>query len=406
MMKVVLGIITATAVLFGPALTMIGVGVLVNPALVNTELCATSTITLSGSIPASLTATTTGGAAMTLDQTQLDRAATIITVGSHTSGVGTTGLLIALMAALTESNLRMLANTTAYPESADYPHDGDGSDHDSLGLFQMRPAAGWGSVAQLMDATYQAAAFYGGPTGPNHGSPRGLLDVPNWKSLSLGAAAQAVEVSAFPDRYASYEPVARTILAALTGTTATAATDATDAASGGGCSVSGDAQQLAQTLVDAHANGTFKTLAPEMFTQEIEPTANGTVTTKCRIDTRVLQMIVLTLNKFGSVGISDLGRPCVGSTLDCPSSPHCSTPDLAVDFTSVGGQALNGSNSADVALLHYLDTILPDGSWAGQSECRTSAGDAVQLDHIGQFPDTCNHQHIDIRSAGTAPLSP
>jgi murein DD-endopeptidase MepM/ murein hydrolase activator NlpD len=110
----------------------------------------------------------------------------------------------------------MLANTSAYPDSADYPNDGDASDHDSLGLFQMRHASGWGTVKELMDPAYQVRAFMGGPTGPNYPSPRGLLDIPNWKSLSKGAAAQAVEVSAYPDRYANWEPVAGAILAALT----------------------------------------------------------------------------------------------------------------------------------------------------------------------------------------------
>jgi hypothetical protein len=111
------------------------------------------------------------------------------------------------------------------------------------------------------------------------------------------------------------------------------------------------------------------------------------------------------MQHFGSVGISDLGRPCVGSTLDCPSSAHCTIADLAVDFISVGGQGLNGSNSADIALLKYLDQILPDGSWAGQSECRDAQGDPIPLDHIGQFADTCNHQHIDIRGIGSTPLT-
>jgi hypothetical protein len=67
------------------------------------------------------------------------------------------------MAALTESTLRMLTNTGTYPESANYPNDGNGSDHDSLGLFQMRPQSGWGTVAELMDPNYQARAFFGGP---------------------------------------------------------------------------------------------------------------------------------------------------------------------------------------------------------------------------------------------------
>src|SRR5690606_32536944 len=106
--------------------------------------------------------------------------------------------------------------TGAYPESGNYPNDGNGSDHDSLGLFQMRPQSGWGTVAELMDPQYQARAFFGGPTGPNYPSPRGLLDIPGWQQMDPGEAAQAVEVSAYPDRYRNYEPVAEAILSALT----------------------------------------------------------------------------------------------------------------------------------------------------------------------------------------------
>ena len=124
-------------------------------------------------------------------------------------------MTVALMAALTESSLRVLANTMTYPESGTYANDGNGSDHDSLGLFQMRPEAGWGTVAQLMDPTYEARAFYGGPTGPNYPSPRGLLDIPRWQQMSDGQAAQSVEVSAYPYRYANYQPVAEAIITAL-----------------------------------------------------------------------------------------------------------------------------------------------------------------------------------------------
>jgi len=181
--------------LLGPALPLLAVAVLANPAAKAT--CVTSNLVV-GPIPESLKATTSDGTTITLDRTQLTHAATIITVGARTPDITRDGIVIAVMAALTESRLRMLANTAAYPDSASYPHDGDGADHDSLGLFQMRPAAGWGSVGDLMDPTYQARAFYGGPTGPNHASPRGLLDITNWQALSLGEAAQAVEVSAYP----------------------------------------------------------------------------------------------------------------------------------------------------------------------------------------------------------------
>ncbi|MGO1183964.1 MAG: M23 family metallopeptidase [Micrococcaceae bacterium] len=211
-----LGLAALAAVLLAPMLVLVSIGVLMNPA----AHAACTTLggggLLVGNIPDSLTVTTADGTRFTLNRQQLTHAATIITVGNGIDAVGRPGIQIALMAALTESTLRQLANTGAYPESGSYPNDGNGSDHDSLGLFQMRPAAGWGTVAELMDPTYQAKAFFGGPTGPNYPSPRGLLDIPAWQDMDPGEAAQAVEVSAYPDRYRNYAPVAETILTTLT----------------------------------------------------------------------------------------------------------------------------------------------------------------------------------------------
>lgn len=218
----------ATFILLAPMLGLLSIGVLVNPAVLNQANCIASGVIL-GPIPDSLQVTMRDGYTFTLNKQQLTHAGTIITVGANAPGVGRDGILIALMAALTESTLRQLANTGTYPESGNYPNDGNGSDHDSLGLFQMRPQSGWGTVAELMDTTYQARAFYGGPDGPNHPSPRGLLDIPGWQQMDKGEAAQAVEVSAYPDRYQDYEPVARTILDTLTRNS-----------SGGGSGVPGD----------------------------------------------------------------------------------------------------------------------------------------------------------------------
>ncbi|WP_312875984.1 C40 family peptidase [Arthrobacter terrae] len=134
------------------------------------------------------------------------------------------GIVIALMMALQESGLQMLANTSV-PESLNLPHDGLGSDHDSVGSAQQRPSAGWGSVAELMQPAYNAEAFYGGPQGPNRGSPRGLLDVPGWRQMDNGAAAQAVQGSAFPERYAKWQPEAEAILAGLGASTTPPACD-------------------------------------------------------------------------------------------------------------------------------------------------------------------------------------
>ena len=206
----------AALVLLAPLVGLVSVGLLMNPATVS---CAAPAGRFQvGDVPEELTATTRNGETITLGRAELTHAATIIETGSGIEGVGRDGILIALMAALTESRMRMLANTSVYPESGDYPNDGNGSDNDSLGLFQMRPQAAWGTVAELMDPDYQAAAFYGGPGGPNQGSPRGLLDIPGWEQMGKGEAAQAVEVSAYPERYDNYEPVAEQILTTLTST--------------------------------------------------------------------------------------------------------------------------------------------------------------------------------------------
>lgn len=194
----------------GPSVAIVSVGVLLGPVL-----CITGSLTV-GPIPDSLDATTADGIQVTLDRKQLTHAATVITTGAGIPGVGQPGVRVALTAGLTESRLRMLANTGAYPESGSFPNDGDASDHDSLGIFQMRPQAGWGTVAELMNPVYQSRAFYGGPDGPNYPSPRGLLDIPGWQQMDPGSAAQAVEVSAYPDRYRNWLPVADAILTALT----------------------------------------------------------------------------------------------------------------------------------------------------------------------------------------------
>lgn len=119
-------------------------------------------------------------------------ARTIIRVG-RSLGVPEHGIVVALAAAAQESGLRNL------------PY----GDRDSVGLFQQRPSTGWGTPAQLSDPAYAARLFYGGPTGPNLGRTRGLLDIPGWQDLSVTQAAQAVQISAFPDRYAQWETAAR-----------------------------------------------------------------------------------------------------------------------------------------------------------------------------------------------------
>src|SRR5690625_4471909 len=243
------GIAAILLLLLAPTLGLMSIGLLMTPAL--TAACTTGTSITVGNIPDALTVTTRDGTTFTLNKTQLTHAATIIQVGSSIDGVDRDGLHIALMAALTESTLRQLANTSTHPESGDYPNDGDGGDHDSLGLFQMRPQSGWGSVKELMDPEYQARAFFGGPDGPNAGSPRGLLDIPGWEEMSKGEAVQSVEVSAFPDRYDNYAPVAEDILDALS-------TDAGKGASGSAVPVAAESSRVVFPLPE----GTWTPTSP------------------------------------------------------------------------------------------------------------------------------------------------
>ncbi len=133
-----------------------------------------------------------------LDTEQIENARVIIGVG-RSLGVPDRGIAIGLATAMVESWIRNL----------------DWGDRDSLGLFQQRPSTGWGTPDQLRDPTRAATAFFTGVSGPDGLITRGLLDVPGWESMDFGSAAQAVQVSAYPERYGPWESQAYTWLAAL-----------------------------------------------------------------------------------------------------------------------------------------------------------------------------------------------
>jgi hypothetical protein len=137
-----------------------------------------------------------------LTQKQMDYAGTIVRVGQQL-GMSSRGYVIAVATALQESQLQNFANY-GVPASLTYPHDAVGYDHDSIGLFQQRPSTGWGTVAEIMDPATSARKFY-----------LALAQVYGWQYMALAAAAQAVQVSAFPDAYAQHEPLATMIVNAF-----------------------------------------------------------------------------------------------------------------------------------------------------------------------------------------------
>lgn len=142
------------------------------------------------------------GGVLTLSGAQTDNARTII-AAAKALHLPQQAAAIAVMTAKQESDLTDLANPTV-PASLTLPHQGEGTNADSVGVFQQRPSMGWGSVAQLMDPGYAAATFL------SH-----LAQVPGWQVMPAWQAAQAVQASADGTLYAQWQPLGGAIAAAL-----------------------------------------------------------------------------------------------------------------------------------------------------------------------------------------------
>jgi len=161
----------------------------------------------------------------------LVHAAQIVDV-AYGRGLGQGAAIIGVTVALAESNLYNYANDgtstqlgsfsdghrplddaqrTVARESLNFPHDKVGHDLDSMGLFQQRPSAGWGTPAQLMDPSISAGKFYDA-----------LVKVGGWQSMPPAAAAQTVQGSndASGGIYAQTYPQAAAIIAQLGAPTA------------------------------------------------------------------------------------------------------------------------------------------------------------------------------------------
>jgi pimeloyl-ACP methyl ester carboxylesterase len=118
---------------------------------------------------------------LNLDKSQVDNARAIVNA-ANAMKLPPRAAVIAVATSMQETKL------------VNYGDLGAANDHDSLGLFQQRPSSGWGSPDQLKDPNYAATAFL-----------KSLVQVPGWDKMPLTDAAQAVQVSAFGDRYAQWE---------------------------------------------------------------------------------------------------------------------------------------------------------------------------------------------------------
>lgn len=118
--------------------------------------------------------------------------------------------VIGIATAIVESHLENLPY--GYPGSS------------SLGLFQQIEA--WGTVRVRMNPRLSAHMFF---TGGQAGQ-RGLEDIPNWESLPPGVAAQEVQQSAYPDKYAEHIAEATAIVQSFNGGEPIPTTELIDAA--------------------------------------------------------------------------------------------------------------------------------------------------------------------------------
>jgi hypothetical protein len=138
--------------------------------------------------------------------------ASIIVNRGIAHGMPTRGCIIGLMTAMQESNLHNIYSSKV-AGSKDYPNDGEGHDHTSVGLFQQQN--GWRglSLAQRMNPAASADGFYK--------ELQKVIDGHHgWKSNYVKYTletyiAQEVQDSGHPDYYQKWKRDALKVLAYL-----------------------------------------------------------------------------------------------------------------------------------------------------------------------------------------------
>ncbi|MBT8224702.1 MAG: M23 family metallopeptidase [Dactylosporangium sp.] len=176
---------------------------LTGAALLATAILVTATVfsftALAGGTGADLGGADTGPNCLTmpgspdalragLSVEQASNAAIIVTAGQRMR-VPSSGWVIAIATGLRASGL---INRTAAAE--------DGT----LGLFDQRPAQGWGTVDEIADPPHAAGAFY-----------EALLRIDGWQAMAVAEASRTVRQSAGTDE--RFVAQARSMVAAFTG---------------------------------------------------------------------------------------------------------------------------------------------------------------------------------------------
>lgn len=128
-----------------------------------------------------------------MDEWQIQNAKLILAV-CKANGLGEAGSVVTLITAIVEAWL--------------YNYEPE-VDADSGGMFQQRPSAGWGTYEEVRHKRKAIEAFLGvSEHSENAGLTQLVGDLDAWDP---GTAAQAVQGSAFPDRYGEQVAAAQEI---------------------------------------------------------------------------------------------------------------------------------------------------------------------------------------------------
>lgn len=123
----------------------------------------------------------------------------------RTNAMNSDGAILGVACALGESNLRNLSNPNV-PESLDIqPNDGPAipPNYDSVGLFQQRNFAEWGTLSERMNPRQSARMFF-----------QHLAQVNGWRNMDPGQAIYQVQRGGFPSYYSGFIPQAKQLVQA------------------------------------------------------------------------------------------------------------------------------------------------------------------------------------------------
>lgn len=298
--------------------------------------------------------------------------------------------IVGAVAAMTpEPKAKLAALTAAYAASNMTRADpATITDDTPLGVYRRTIRGGWGSAEELQDPAAATKLILGG-AGPNR---PGIMTEPSWIDEPAGWWLSTIGIHVEGPTVSAAEAAARNALTAVE-----PGLPPQDLAVGKSCNylpVDGDNRELALRLVAAMDEGR---LVGSDYLQQLRDVANGTAHAECGVDSRIMQILLIALNAFEQVAVSDLNRRCTGSLEGAGenSSHYRDGGGMAVDIYALNGTTVTGGDGLSLELLALLDPVVPHGSRTGQSNCRVIPG----FTRFEQFEDSCNHVHIDVAYA-------